>query len=61
MQRAYSQLQQEELIALRDLLRNVGEVIHRQEAVNRELTSGLRAEKAHVAQIKRQYELGGPR
>jgi len=42
---------------LRELLDGLGQVIVRLEKDKAELTSGLRAEKAHVAQLRRQIEL----
>lgn len=46
-----------ELTVLRELLDGLGQVIVRLEKDKAELTSGLRAEKAHVAQLCRQIEL----
>lgn len=46
-----------ELTVLRELLDGLGQVIVRLEKDKAELTSALRAEKAHVAQLRRQIEL----
>ncbi|HBC00773.1 MAG TPA: hypothetical protein DC032_09375 [Pseudomonas sp.] len=51
------QSQCRELAVLRELLDDLGQVIVRLEQDKAELTSGLRAEKAHVAQLRRQIEL----
>ncbi|MCQ4265084.1 hypothetical protein CXK91_12510 [Stutzerimonas stutzeri] len=51
------QSQCRELTVLRELLDGLGQVIVRLEQDKAELTSGLRAEKAHVAQLRRQLEL----
>lgn len=48
--------QQRELVALRELLDGLAQVIARLEKEKAELASGLRAEKAHVAQLRRQLE-----
>ena len=42
---------------LRELLDGLGQVIVRLEQDKAELTSGLRAEKARAAQLRRQLEL----
>jgi len=49
--------QQRELAVLRELLQELGRVVARLEKDKAELFSGLRAEKAHVAQLRRQLEL----
>ena len=54
---AGTQSQRCELTVLRELLDGLGQVIVRLEKDKAELTSGLRAEKAHVAQLRRQIEL----
>ncbi|WP_313285456.1 hypothetical protein [Stutzerimonas kunmingensis] len=51
------QSQCRELEVLRELLDGLGQVIVRLEQDKAELTSGLRAEKACVAQLRRQLEL----
>ncbi len=51
------QSQCRELEVLRELLDGLGQVIVRLEQDKAELTSGLRAEKAQAAQLRRQLEL----
>ncbi|EIK52757.1 hypothetical protein YO5_04994 [Stutzerimonas stutzeri TS44] len=49
--------QRRELHVLRDLLHDIGATIRRLEREKAEFFAGLRAEKAHVAQLRRQLEL----
>ncbi|EJM79598.1 hypothetical protein [Pseudomonas sp. GM60] len=50
-------VQKRELTVLRNLLDNVGSVIRQLELERKELTSGLRAERAHVEQLQRKLSL----
>ncbi|EKM94754.1 hypothetical protein C211_17080 [Stutzerimonas degradans] len=49
--------QQSELRVLRELLLNIGAIIERLEREKAEFFAGLRAEKAHAAQLRRKLEL----
>lgn len=49
--------QRSELHVLRELLKNIGAVVQRLEREKAEFFAGLRAEKAHAAQLRRQLEL----
>lgn len=49
--------QRRELRVLREMLVNVGAIIERLEREKAEFFAGLRAEKAHAAQLRRQLEL----
>ena len=50
-------VQKRELMVLRNLLNNIGAVIRQLELERKELTSGLRAERAHVEQLQRKLSL----
>ncbi|OAE10763.1 hypothetical protein AZH11_24880 [Pseudomonas simiae] len=50
-------VQKRELMVLRNLLNNIGAVIRQLELERKELTAGLRAERAHVEQLQRKLLL----
>jgi uncharacterized protein YlxW (UPF0749 family) len=50
-------VQKRELMVLRNLLNNIGAVIRQLELERKELTAGLRAERAHVEQLQRKLSL----
>jgi uncharacterized protein YlxW (UPF0749 family) len=50
-------VQKRELMVLRNLLNNIGVVIRQLELERKELTAGLRAERAHVEQLQRKLLL----